>query len=102
MAAQPTHRLLEQRGRPLSVRPGPPVEESPELLTHQRVLERPKPIGGADLSRMLVGRFRPILVPLHTRGILEGGDRNTFERGHLACNPVHVLPRVVFGKRSGR
>jgi len=33
---------------------------------------------------------------------LLGGDRNTFERGHLACNPVHVLPRVVFGQRSGR
>ncbi|KOT91047.1 hypothetical protein ADK86_23950 [Streptomyces sp. NRRL F-5755] len=64
------HRLVEQRHRPLGVRPGPPVQESAEPPAPRRVLELVVAVGVPDLPGVLVRRHLPLGVPLHHRGVL--------------------------------
>jgi hypothetical protein len=71
LAAQPTHRVIEQGHRPLSVSPRPPVEEPRKRLHAARIVERPVAVPVADLPRMLVRRLRAAHVLLQARRVAD-------------------------------
>jgi hypothetical protein len=86
IAPQPPDRVLEQRHRPVGVRPRPPVEEPRERFAGGLIVGGPVPVPVADLPGVFVGRLRALYVLLHARRIVDT---------ELLGQELHRRPRHV-------